>query len=259
MRYSFSSDVKQGAVAVLSAPAIQEKVLPCTTFESYISRHSAAWHNFARSRNISIKPDDIVLVSGWVKTSEWALAAFSNNTSSHKMEFSGDAGGFAALDFCFTVTQDTQSSVDQRAGPVLKIPRRSPELGAGSSPQTRGDIRLGNLRSDQCLFLRYYKQRRRPLGAFQVKDRPTSGDIHDEMVNKCQCTPYLNCVEFFKRCFSKVQSEPQPIAYALNTGTLPLEAVTGNVQIEQVPGDVVCHQYWDVMHLLMESTGFRPS
>lgn len=132
--YKFSCSDDRAAVAILKGCGSQSKVLAHRKIIEYIAAHCDSWVPFADDLDITTSVEDIIFVSGWVKTHEWALAACTANAQSHSLSFEVPIGGFAAATFCVEASNALYPSVDQRSGP----PEQSTE-------------------SDQCLFLRYYK------------------------------------------------------------------------------------------------------
>ncbi|KIP05411.1 hypothetical protein PHLGIDRAFT_119846 [Phlebiopsis gigantea 11061_1 CR5-6] len=167
---SFTVDRKQGAVAVLNDCGVQEKIMQsCIAFEEYILTHSPSWAEFAQQRGLRLRSQDIVLVSGWIKTTEWALSAYVGDSRSHELSFSIAAGGYASADCAFTVEKSTGTTMAERQGP------RPPP----SHP-----------RADQCMFLRYYKcgyrtssliRRRQPALLEEAEHMYHNNDIFKEV------------------------------------------------------------------------------
>lgn len=81
------------------------------------------------------------MISGWLKTSEWAIAALIKSGNTHALSFS--ATGFSMAQARFTVERSVGSEMSavQRSGPG----------DAAASGRT------------QCLFIHYYKVKHRQL------------------------------------------------------------------------------------------------
>ncbi|GJE89772.1 hypothetical protein PsYK624_058790 [Phanerochaete sordida] len=145
-RYRFACESDQGALAVLGSSATRSLVLQsCTAFRAYMHAHHDAWHAFAAALGHTLDADDIVLVSGWLKTSSWALAACTRAGRAHEFAVQAQLADLAGVEFHVEVKEDGAHSVEQRCGPV----REASQSGDGEPPH------------DQCLFLRYYKMKRR--------------------------------------------------------------------------------------------------
>ena len=150
--YKFSCSKNQGAIVVLGDHGTRSIVRKNKAFEKYMESHQDSWYQFALSLDHDIDRDDLVLVSGWVKTSQWALAACTNYGRAHEVTLDASVAGVASAKFEIKLCQDVEMSVDQRSGPS-----RRTKLDRQSLPR------------DQCLFLRYYKAKRRlPFGPKKI-------------------------------------------------------------------------------------------
>ena len=112
---------------------------------SYIARNFKLWLSFALEKGYDIQEQDIIFVSGFVKVSEWAIAAFSTGGNYHEISFNGSFGAFASsAHFSASCRNDSTSTIHQRCGPSR------PGVDATTT-------------KDQCLFLSYYKLKSRGL------------------------------------------------------------------------------------------------
>ncbi|EKM58892.1 uncharacterized protein PHACADRAFT_88567 [Phanerochaete carnosa HHB-10118-sp] len=103
----YTCKAAQGAVLALKSEAHAEtifenhalKTSPARTslLKTYIVRNYDKWYEYVkRVLNQDIKQENIVVISGWVKTeADWAAAAFSNSSSSFSGSLKGRAGGGA--------------------------------------------------------------------------------------------------------------------------------------------------------------------
>lgn len=161
--YAFNCQGTKGAIAVLGGCGRQERILRNRTFYDYIRRYHSSWCAFAESKGHMLQPSAIVLVSGYVKTSEWALATINNYQRSHSLSFSASVGAYASAKFRYSADRDVQMSMEQRCGP-RRINFQSTE---------------GHLPMNQCLFLRYYKIKNRLIGPPKVIVQADYKDILD--------------------------------------------------------------------------------
>ena len=106
--------------------------------------HHDSWFDFARVLGHDVNADDIVLVSGWVKTSQWALAACTNYGRAHEVTLDATVPSIASAKFEINLCEDVKMSVDQRSGPPGRIEP------VDDGPTTH----------DQCLFVKYYKMKK---------------------------------------------------------------------------------------------------
>lgn len=149
---------------MLGDHATQSLALDYRAFERYISQHHDSWYAFAISLDHAIEAEDIVLVSGWLKTSDWALAVCTNHGHAHEVLLEAHPSSTAGVQFEATLSQDVDVSVDQRRGPLRDEPRTD-----RARPR------------DQCLFLRYYKLKKRPVWRARcVPAGELSDDAHPE-------------------------------------------------------------------------------
>lgn len=164
--YSFTVDGKRGAVIIFKDYGIQEQVLPCKAFEQYIYSFHLLWHAFAVKKGLKIRVEDIVLVSGWIKTAEWTLAAYSSERRSHKFAFTISASGSAAV----------QSSYAGSKSRIVMCTKSGSTAEASPTPQTSESniaFHVSETPSDQCLFLRYYSCHHKGMGIINVQHNVT--------------------------------------------------------------------------------------
>lgn len=147
---------------------IQEQVLPCKAFEQYIYSFHLSWHAFAVKKGLKIRAEDIVLVSGWIKTSEWTLAAYSSERRSHKFGFTISASGSAVVQSSY-VGSKSRIIMCTKSGSTA-------EASESPTPHTSGSdiaFHVSETRSDQCLFLRYYSCHHKGLGVINIQHNMT--------------------------------------------------------------------------------------
>ncbi|KAH9932551.1 uncharacterized protein B0H18DRAFT_871263 [Fomitopsis serialis] len=151
----------QGAVLVLpTKTAAGVQLLPNSLVPKFIGRNHAYWYEFATEKaQLDLKQQDIILVSGWVKTARWAVAAFVDGGREVEVSFRAGQATLADASFSLTATQSTSRSWHQHSGPVL-----DESFDEGSSSMARRT-------QDQCVFLHFYKSKRR-LGGILPKFLP---------------------------------------------------------------------------------------
>ncbi|KAH9839021.1 uncharacterized protein C8Q71DRAFT_747171 [Rhodofomes roseus] len=152
---------EQGAVLVLpTKKAIGEQLLPNSLIPKYMGRNHAYWYEFATERaQLDLKQEDIILISGWIKTARWAVAAFVEGGREVELSFGAGQASLADASFSVTTTQGVSRSWHQHSGPDT-----DEETTAGSSSVSRSV-------QDQCVFLHFYKSKRR-LGGILPKLLP---------------------------------------------------------------------------------------
>ncbi len=140
---------------MLKHDARREAFHPSKDLTQYILRHHDAWFRFAQETfRLDIQQHDIIFVSGSVKTAEWALAAATHHARDCEIVFGGEFGPSAKAAFSFRATQDQSLSIEHRCGPK---PCPDEPLTQEMPPKY-----------DQCVFLHYYKLKRRRLLAPKV-------------------------------------------------------------------------------------------
>ncbi|GJE89856.1 Zn(II)2Cys6 transcription factor [Phanerochaete sordida] len=163
--YTFECRNQAGAILVPGADVTMSHVQSNARIREYVRLFHAFWHAFAVAQGREIAPEDIVLVTGWLKTSEWALAAISNHGSSHAISFSA-SGGVAGAEFGVEHSTSAEMSVTQRSGP---------KLAAGAS----ADAGM-HAKRDQCLFVKYYKVKYRRFLPLKITAMAQPRDMDHE-------------------------------------------------------------------------------
>ncbi len=186
---AMSYEVKQktGAYLALKRPAHQTSLHCTEAIFSYLRAHHIQWRNFAiQRRGRNIDSQHILFVSGFVKTSVWAVGAFRHESSSATLKIdagamfgggpvSASAGGAMSLSNC-----SAPLSL-HRTGPAKRLPWNDDAL---QSYALHSD--------DQCIFLQYahLKPRRFTRGLFargvqcmKVPYREASSEDDENMSN----------------------------------------------------------------------------
>lgn len=134
---------------MLKSEAHAEAIYDNRALKKYIVRHHHTWHAYVRNDLLQdIKPEDIVVVSGWVKTeADWVVAAFSNASTSSSGPIEAHAGGAAGL-------KAEGSHMSSVTGP--KMHRHGERYLRNASVPSSADAKR-----DQSIFVRRYKLRRR--------------------------------------------------------------------------------------------------
>lgn len=151
--YKFNCSGKQGAVVVLGDWGIMSHALKNSVFRPYMSKHHSSWHQFATSKGLAVEETDLVLISSFVKTSQWALAAFSSQKKSVEVSFNASIGPFASAQFGLSYGEGESGSIPQRRGPRMHT--------TGSEANSADSV--APLLPNQCLFIRYHKLKKKKL------------------------------------------------------------------------------------------------
>ena len=150
-----------------------------TVFRQYMRRNHDKWHEFASHvLTLDCRPEDIILVRGTVKTSAWALAAYTDaEVRATDISFSGKAGSIATAGFQWSSARSSSAEFEQRVGPSNKGKGSIRAARSGKSvarykelPEIEYEKERGLASSsddenvkDQCVFLGHYKIKHRFL------------------------------------------------------------------------------------------------
>ena len=144
LKYTFTCHSDKGAVAILDDFGEQARVMPGNwTFPAYMLQNHASWQQFAYERfHVNLAAEDIVLVSGWIKTSKWELAVFDKHLRSQDIAIQESAASFVT----------GKLSLSSKDGAAMSSSHRSSAPLVEGSPVDKG-----------CLFLWYFKLKRRGM------------------------------------------------------------------------------------------------
>ena len=164
---SFQLTEKQGAALVTKYPTYREDIRREQVFEEYTKRHYDSWVEFIHGigDGNDLTP---VLVTGVDTTRDFAMMSYSNNGVCKSVEFTISAPGAASASVSAWGLWRTEGSVvHTNCGPQPRCPP--------SSSQTTNLISSGSSHTEttpdgynQCVFVRYYTMRKRPLLAPRV-------------------------------------------------------------------------------------------
>ncbi|KAJ3553363.1 hypothetical protein NM688_g3652 [Phlebia brevispora] len=153
---SFECSSHQGAILHLQAPGDMLAVEHNNRFATYMKTNHRSWVNYIEENlGSSVEPTDVVLVSGHVKTSEWAVAAFQSTTRTANAFINATLAPSAGAGFELTISDQTGMHHAHHWGPQRRVAAPTP-YSSMTSLGTPGN---------QCIFLSYYKIKYR-LGLF---------------------------------------------------------------------------------------------
>ena len=134
---------------VLNSEARAETIFQNRLLKKYILRNHNRWYRYARETlGQDIKPEDLIVVSGWVKTdADWAAVAFSNTSTSYSASVEGHAAGVIGLELSHSRASSVAGPKRHRQGQNYSLKSLS------SSPADSAH--------DQCAFLKRSMVRRR--------------------------------------------------------------------------------------------------
>ncbi|KAF9646418.1 hypothetical protein BDM02DRAFT_3021648 [Thelephora ganbajun] len=158
-RFSFELTKKQGAALITKYPTYREDIELESAFEEYTRHHYDSWVKFARDaqHGNDIKP---VLVTGVDVTRDFAMIAYSNNSTHLSSEFVTSIPPVAPASTSVWGAWYTQGLVHTNCGPQLCSPPSS--SGASNFNSFDNDqVDASPSQYSQCVFVRYYTMRRR--------------------------------------------------------------------------------------------------
>ncbi|KAI0638712.1 hypothetical protein C8Q77DRAFT_1077109 [Trametes polyzona] len=172
----FSCSSQQGAFVFVKPPADRKQLHPSKhSLANYIRTHFEEWYNFSTGSgdsgglDLDISREDIIFISGTVKTEDWGLGAFVDSSAGGEVSFQGSAGPFAQGSFNCSYTKKSQGNTEYRTKPMSdSLSITHPSLAAESASLISHSPTSSTLsgvsctaKKDQCLFVHYYKMKKR--------------------------------------------------------------------------------------------------
>ncbi|KAI0707099.1 hypothetical protein C8Q76DRAFT_817206 [Earliella scabrosa] len=152
--WEFECDRAAGAFLLLKGHGHRTNLDCGLHIKNYISDNLANWYTFANDTlGIGLRDEEIVFVSGFTKTAVWAAASFSHDSVDKAVKLSGSCSlpgaASGSVQLAVQMSDSHGVAIDTRVGP--------PEL-ASQWEQLSPEQLTG---ADQCIFLEYYRMRRR--------------------------------------------------------------------------------------------------
>ncbi|KAI0651061.1 hypothetical protein C8Q79DRAFT_996631 [Trametes meyenii] len=168
VRFDFECTDDAGALLFLDPSGRAQDILSRKRIIDYIRTNFDSWLEFANDRlGLGLREEQLLFVSGTTKTRSWGVAAFRGKSRAMRGKVVGNIGSLAAVDFSMTLS-DTELSVSHyRAGPAGREDRRADATSNKASDKY-----------DQCIFIHYYKRKRRTLPMFPSVIKAAAGP-HD--------------------------------------------------------------------------------
>jgi hypothetical protein len=120
--FSFSCSQKRGGLVIMGDVAYRQDVVNRKRFLEYTIKHHRSWLDFAHELGHDVSLSDLILVTGCDKTSEWACAAWSENTKSLKATFFAGASFIAEGSANIWGRWESAESLDKNVGPQPLVP-----------------------------------------------------------------------------------------------------------------------------------------
>ncbi|EKM49129.1 uncharacterized protein PHACADRAFT_154680 [Phanerochaete carnosa HHB-10118-sp] len=162
---SYTCKAVQGAVIVLKSEAHAERIFEDRRLKKHIVQNHGRWCAYVKDELFKdVNPEDIVVVSGWVKTrANWAVIAFGSTSTTSSASAEGHVGGVAGVAAGGSHSRSVTGPRMERQGQSY--------LSKASSPQCAGGKR------DQSVFVKRYKMLKR-LGFLR---KVVAGAGHDRL------------------------------------------------------------------------------
>ncbi|KAF8589934.1 hypothetical protein K439DRAFT_1303893, partial [Ramaria rubella] len=163
----FESSASTGAILLTNHKTYREDVVRIARMEKYMLEHAESWLEFASEDDRGIGLEDLMLITGYDVTSEYAMAAFSNTERVVGIEFQAGVTAVASASIAVWGSWQANTSVHHNCGPQIRIP---PSTKAGdltstisepSSPGGEANTNAAPAGYNQCLFLRRIQIRKR--------------------------------------------------------------------------------------------------
>ena len=123
---SFSTSSNQGALLYLHDPASSRLVKTNSTFPKYMYKHYDRWHTLATSKGLIDSTEDLYLVRGYMKTTQWAVFAFTQGSKTQEFTIQARASNFATAEFNLSESLKLNSFCDHRIGPASSLKSSDP-------------------------------------------------------------------------------------------------------------------------------------
>ncbi|KAI0707101.1 hypothetical protein C8Q76DRAFT_800461 [Earliella scabrosa] len=152
----FQCNRASGALLFLGSDGLREHLDCGLCIKKYMTKNLPDWYAYAKDNlQMEVHEEDIVFVSGFIKTAVYAAASFCHENTKISTTFSGCctlpgvASGSAALAVQVSDAQGLVPTMDTRASP--------PELAAKWGNLLKEEVKDPR----QCVFLEYYRMKRR--------------------------------------------------------------------------------------------------
>ncbi|KAH9886631.1 hypothetical protein C8Q73DRAFT_658067 [Cubamyces lactineus] len=157
----FTSSENTGAFLLHTPPAVCMKLVSKRAIVRYMRDNLDHWLEFANDEHgMMLNADQFYFVYGTVKTSKWACAAFQGNVKSIEGSLQAQVVN-SGLNMSISLSTEDATRLEYNFGPTVSDGDESPlQLTAGS--QEGGSPRPPP-RRDQCIFVNYYKAKKRLL------------------------------------------------------------------------------------------------
>ncbi|KAI0743075.1 hypothetical protein C8Q80DRAFT_1273631 [Daedaleopsis nitida] len=162
---------------MLEPPALSTDIHSRNAIVAYIRKNIDSWLEFANSTwNLDLKEHEVLFICGTTKTSRWAVAAFQGDSFGNKRGLvSGEFGPFAKAALSVHISDYMLPAHHYRHSPIPSQKRNvtssSPLLSFSQESSDTSD----SLPENQCIFVHYYKMKRRRPWSFKGPIKAAAG------------------------------------------------------------------------------------
>ncbi len=135
---------------------------------NYIRRNFPHWVDFADKFGLDLKQQELFFVSGAIKTSHWAVAAFHGQYKKKQGMLTADFSSAVGLNLSVSISNQSLPQSYYGTGP-RKNPRPSTSSAVVRSSESRDESDATPEPVDQCIFIHYYKAKRRMWRPLDIK------------------------------------------------------------------------------------------
>lgn len=124
---SFTTQSNQGALLYLQDPARAELVETNTAFPKYMHKHYDRWLAHMAKYDLGTE-SDLFLVRGYVKTTQWAVFAYTEGSGSQEFFLNAKAANLATAQFKFSDAMSFPGYWESNVGPSNVLVTESADL-----------------------------------------------------------------------------------------------------------------------------------
>jgi hypothetical protein len=179
VEYEYTRTRERGAMLLLKDDAVQYSIFPNSNFPDYMKRNHGEWLKWAKTKGFKLKMEQVILVQGAWKTTQWTVAAFEAASGGQTINLQGTFLSAGSVGFKLKGDVQRDGSMEYRSGPDEhnRAPSPSPAPSVERDPSTlqltpSGQSSLHSthsrsrsadtsppqaLKNDQCVFLPHYK------------------------------------------------------------------------------------------------------
>ncbi|OCH86840.1 WD40 repeat-like protein [Obba rivulosa] len=156
---SFQYTGGRGAILVLEDGAVNKELHEGRRLANYMRQNYESWNEWAQEKlPEGIEHDDIIFVRGWMKTTQWAVAAFADGGRAASLSFNTNLPLPANPSLTMSVSSNVSFSKQHRIGPSRLVQRVTQNRPLLTAPDSQPHIPVEfEPKANQCVFLQYYK------------------------------------------------------------------------------------------------------